>query len=416
MTLAPRIAFPPPRVRRRRRVALYSHDTQGLGHLRRNLMIAEALAGGDDAPAILLLSGAIQLRLFALPPAADCVTLPALRKDVDGTYAAESLHLSLEEVVALRSATIEAAVTAFAPDVLIVDKVARGSFSELEPTLAALAARDDARVVLGLRDVLDAPTAARREWAQDRTSEAVERYYDQVWVYGDRRVYDPVLAYGLPDAVARKVTFTGYLGGPGRLASHGNLPPPADAYVLCAVGGGQDGYALGAAFAEARMPHGVVGVLLCGPYMPDAARQDLERRAAATDRLRVMRFSADPGPLVANARAVVGMAGYNTAVELMCAGVPALLVPRVEPRLEQLVRAARLAELGLVDALHPDDASPAALTRWIAGAVTATRPRRADRPGKAVDLEGLARLPGLVASLTGAPGLFGVRGGLDRAC
>jgi predicted glycosyltransferase len=397
-------------------VALYSHDTQGLGHLRRNLMIAEALAGGPDAPAILLLSGARELRRFALPPAADCVTLPALHKGTDGTYAAQSLHLSLEEVVGLRSATIEAAVAAFAPDVLIVDKVARGSFCELEPTLAALAARDDARIVLGLRDVLDAPRVARREWAQERTSEAVERYYDQVWVYGDRRVYDPVLAYGLPDAVARKVTFTGYLGGSGRLAAHTDLPLPAADYALCAVGGGQDGHALGAAFARARMPDGIIGVVLCGPYMPDAAREDLERRAAADDRLRVLPFSADPGPLVANARAVVGMAGYNTAVELMCADVPALLVPRVAPRLEQLVRAERLAELGLVDALHPDDASPAALTRWLARAVTTARPPRADRPGTAVDLEGLARLPGLLSALTDAAEPVGAHGGLYRAC
>ncbi|HVM13584.1 MAG TPA: hypothetical protein VM287_04560, partial [Egibacteraceae bacterium] len=40
-----------------RRVVLYSHDTLGLGHVRRNLAIAGAFVRGEPRPDILLISG-----------------------------------------------------------------------------------------------------------------------------------------------------------------------------------------------------------------------------------------------------------------------------------------------------------------------------------------------------------------------
>ena len=47
------------------------------------------------------------------------------------------------------------------------------------------------------------------------------------------------------------------------------------------------------------------------------------------------------------------MAGYNTFCEILSLGLRALLLPRVTPRAEQLIRATRAAELGLVDMLTP---------------------------------------------------------------
>lgn len=164
----------------RPRVALYSHDTQGLGHLRRNLAVAGAFSRSPVAPEMLLLSGANELRSFDLPPSTDGVTLPGLAKDVNGRYAPQSLTVSLERVVALRAATLRAALESFAPDVVVIDKVARGAFGELEPALESLTARGGTHIVLGLRDILDSPDSTRLEWERERTSQAIERYYDQV--------------------------------------------------------------------------------------------------------------------------------------------------------------------------------------------------------------------------------------------
>jgi len=379
-----------------RRVVLYSHDTLGLGHVRRNLAIAGAFVRGEPRPDILLISGVPAARAFALPPGVDCITLPGIAKSADGSYRPRSLSVPLEELVDLRAQTIRAAVAAFRPDLLVVDKVPLGAFGELLPTLRTLAVHGRTRTVLGLRDVLDRPKQARREWAADGGNDAVERYYDAVWVYGDPRVVDPVSDYGLPASVADKVTFTGYL------APNAPVPGPSalgldKPYALCLVGGGQDGAHLAETFVCADLPAHTAGVVVAGPYLPADARHRLHQLAAAraADR-HAIDFVDEPLPLIAGASSVVAMGGYNTTVELLGLHKRTLLVPRVRPRGEQLVRAARLARLGVVDLLHPDRLSPPALSAWL---------RDGDRPrvesGGVLDLDGLARLPALASALVG---------------
>ena len=138
----------------RRRVALYSHDTVGLGHLRRNLAIAGSLVVAPVPTEILLISGSRESVSFPIPAGVDFVTVPALAKR-DGSYVARSLSSSLDEVVDLRAAIIAAALSSFDPDVLVVDKVARGVCGELDLALRRLADAGRTRRVLGLRDVLD---------------------------------------------------------------------------------------------------------------------------------------------------------------------------------------------------------------------------------------------------------------------
>jgi predicted glycosyltransferase len=48
------------------------------------------------------------------------------------------------------------------------------------------------------------------------------------------------------------------------------------------------------------------------------------------------------------------MGGYNTFCEILSFDKPALIIPRTAPRLEQHIRAARAAELGLV-AMLPEE-------------------------------------------------------------
>src|SRR5215831_1527870 len=120
------------------RVALYSHDTMGIGHMRRNLLIAGALARGPSPAVILLIAGARQINAYSVPPGVDCLSLPALRKEANGRYQSRHLDLPLSELIALRAHSITAALEAFAPDVLIVDKIPRGAVNELDTALEVL--------------------------------------------------------------------------------------------------------------------------------------------------------------------------------------------------------------------------------------------------------------------------------------
>jgi predicted glycosyltransferase len=293
--------------------------------------------------------------------------------------------------------------------VFIVDKVPRGAVNELDPALRSVRTDGRARCVLGLRDVLDEPAAARREWREAGGDDAVAACYDAVWVYGDPAVYDPVAEYGFGPEVAAKVRYTGYLDGrrpTGPAAPEDDAPTESPArlaglrkrFVLCMVGGGQDGAALAETFARADFPPGLTGILLTGPCMPPEVQQRLYRRAAAHPRLRVLPFVPDTGPLLGQADRIIAMGGYNTVCEVLSYEKPALIVPRVEPRQEQLIRAQRLRDLGLLDLLHPQGLSPRALTEWLARGLQPRPPSR-----QRIDLNGLANLPALLAELLDAP-------------
>ncbi|MBI3966344.1 MAG: glycosyltransferase [Chloroflexi bacterium] len=382
----------------RPRVALYSHDTVGLGHTRRNLLIAQALAAPPCQATILLVCGAREACSFALPEGVDCLTLPALSKDTGGRYASRRLNLPLSRLVDLRAEAIRAALVAFGPEVLIVDKVPRGALGELDPTLADLRASGQTRCVLGLREVLDDPTAVREEWWRDGNEAAIGAYYDAVWVYGDPRVYDPVREYQLGPEVKSKVRYTGYLDQSRRLELEGGASVPPEwpsassgRLILCLLGGGQDGQELAEAFAGAGLPPDSDGVLLLGPYLPPEARRRAHEAAAQCPRLTVLDFLAEPAALLRRADRVIAMGGYNTVCEVLSFQKHALIVPRVKPRTEQLIRAERLCELGLVHVLSPDRLTPQALTDWIARDLEPLPPVR-----ERMDFDGLSRLPALL--------------------
>ncbi|MGW9112115.1 glycosyltransferase family protein [Microbacterium sp. NPDC055683] len=376
---------------RRLRVALYSHDAQGLGHIRRNLAIAHALSGSDAAPDLLLLTSAPDVAHAGRPAGCDIVSLPALAKDAEGRYGARHLSVGPDQLVSLRSAILHAAVSGFQPDVLIVDKHPRGFRGELEPALDAVRAAGG-RAVLGIRDVLDDDETAAREWRSARAAKALKTWYDAVWVYGDPRVHDPLAPLKVPSRVA--VRTTGYLAR-GRPADRARTRVERP-YLLGMVGAGQDGAHVALAFARSALPAGFTGVLVTGPHMPDDAVKELRAIAAARDDLRVHRAVPDGARLVAEAAAVVGMGGYNTVCEALAADAPLLVVPRLAPRREQLIRAEALVRRGAVDLLLPEELSPGRIAEWTAAAVS--RPPRLTSP---VDLDGLSRIPALIAELVG---------------
>ncbi|MGG6240273.1 glycosyltransferase family protein [Nodosilinea sp. AN01ver1] len=388
--------------RGRSRIVLYSHDTMGLGHKRRNLLIAQALGRAGLDVDILLISGMGEANAMPAAVGIDTLTLPALAKLADGQYRSRRLNLELQEIVRLRSQLILATIKNFRPDVLIVDNVPRGAVRELDATLEYIRRHLPTRCVLGLRDVLDTPATVRRDWHRAENMAAIRRYYDTVWIYGDPAIYDLRREYRFPADIAAKMRPLGYLDPRTRPTSAAardqiqqlRLPSVGAAcpmenrdLVLCQVGGGQDGSALAAAFAQATFPSAAVGVLLTGPFMPAEAQQRLRALVEANPQVLLVEYLAEPTLLLEQASRVVAMGGYNTTCEILAYQKPALVVPRISPRQEQWLRADRLRRQSLIDMLHPSHLSPQALTHWL-------HQPRPIRPagGASVNLNGLDNL------------------------
>jgi predicted glycosyltransferase len=256
--------------------------------------------------------------------------------------------------------------------------------------------------VLGLRDVLDEPAVVQREWKQRANEECIEKYYDAIWVYGDRRLYDPVREYRFAGQTAGKIRYTGYLDR-SQTALHtgqlnnkvcAGLDMPEGDIVLCMAGGGQDGGKLASLFLEAMLPNNTNSLILTGPYMPSRTRQELHARAAGNPHLRVLDFHPEPTTLISCVDRIISMGGYNTVSEILSLGKSALIVPRINQRREQLIRARRLKELGLIELAHPELITSQSITNWLNSDQTHIR-----QASEVLDFNGLLRLPRMLEAL-----------------
>ena len=369
-----------------RRALLYSHDTFGLGHLRRSRTIALALTQDDPSLAALILTGSPIAGRFDFPNRVDHVRLPGVVKLPNGDYASHNLGLPIEETVALRTAIIDAATRTFQPDLLVVDKEAWGFRNELANTLE-IAHRAGARVVLGIRDVLDDPQLLAEEWARKGHAEAIERYFHEIWVYGLPQICRPLDGLGLSAGVMERIVYTGYLRREAPEPPQDCESGPARPYVLVTTGGGGDGarlidWVLSAYEADASLePH---AVLVYGPFMPADYRAEFDSRAQALGpRVSVMRFAGHMERLLAEASGIIAMGGYNTFCEILSVDRPAIIAPRVRPRREQLIRATAAESLGLIRMLHEerDGSSPWVMARAIRQLPHQPRPSAVSVPG-----------------------------------
>ena len=336
------------------RVLMYSHDTFGLGHLRRCRAIAHSLVEDFRGVTVLIISGASIAGNFDYRARVDFVKIPSVIKLRNGDYTSLSAHIDVRDTLAMRQSSILHTAKAFKPDIMIVDKEPLGLRGEVEETLIHLRSQGT-KLVLGLREVMDAPHLLAAEWAPHDVMRKIGEYYDAVWVYGPPDFHDPFEGMEVPKSVREKMRFVGFLK---RSAEHANLMTnrPKGDYILVTTGGGGDGAdlvsdVLGAYAADPDLPRALI---VLGPYMPNEQRQGFMSEAAAFPQVEVIGFDARLEELMAGAQAVVAMGGYNTFCEIMSFDKPSLLVPRILPREEQLIRARRAAELGLVDLLLPD--------------------------------------------------------------
>lgn len=346
--------------RRPFRVLTYSHDSFGLGHLRRSVTLASAMVAQGPHVHVLCLTGSPVPDLFQLPERCDLVKLPSLGKSQAGDYVARRLPLAIGELTTLRSDLITATVRSFRPDLLLVDHTAAGPGGELLPVLRRLRHEHvPTRIVLGLRDVLDSPLRARAQLERERTFDVLRACYDHVLVYGDRAVFDPVREYGFPDDLAERTTFTGPV-----VPAQARMPRPprhrdAEPHVLVTTGGGEDGYELlRGCLAALRGPmraDRLRATIVAGPMLPEASFADLKRATQDDARLVLLRCTDAMQQLLGTADLTVGMGGYNTVYESLARGVPMLALPRRQPREEQWERCRRLAALGRLRTFGDDD-------------------------------------------------------------
>ena len=339
-----------------RRFLFYCNEMVGLGHLRRTLTIVDALTRAHRDVTALIITGSPAEPVFRVPERTDTLKLPVRTRDAEGNPRSR-LVLDTEELRRLRAHLALAAALAFAPDVAVVDKLPLGLDRELEPTLTALAAGGRCRLALGLRDIEDSAAHVHRKWG-DGMRDAIRQLYDAILVYGPGWTPDAIDCMGW-DPFEVPIWHVGYVGSP---VPEARADADGDGYLLATSGAGYDGYELLAALARTIRddPLPCDTVMVAGP-LRDPRELARLRDLVAGLRIRLYDYRTDLPQLIAGARAVVSMAGYNTVGEIMRTRRPALLVPRVRPSEEQLIRARLVERRAGQQVIHPDELEPGRL-------------------------------------------------------
>lgn len=384
-----------------KRILIYSHDTFGLGHLRRCRAIAHSLVDADLTLSVLILSGSPIIGSFDFRSRVDFVRIPGVIKLRNGEYVSLNLHIDIEETLAMRSSIIRHTADIFDPDIFLVDKEPLGLRGEVRPTLDLLHERGTP-LILGLRDVMDDPSALESEWERKNAIPALSAYYDELWVYGLPQICDPLEGLDIPPSVRRRMVYTGYLRRPEpspTTTTGTNLAElPDGEFLLVTAGGGGDGDDLiDWVLAAYESDPGALppALFVFGPFMQPDLQGAFAARAAHLPKVRAITFDAHLETLMARAAGVVAMGGYNTFCEILSFDKPALIVPRTTPRLEQYIRARRAAELGLVAMLTDDEGrDPRTMAAALLQLAQQSRPSSVVIPGLLDGMASVNRLAG----------------------
>jgi predicted glycosyltransferase len=384
-------------------VLFYCQHLLGLGHAQRSARLARALVAAGHR--VLFVSGGLPVpgldtggaEFVALPPlvAADEA---GSRLALPGGGAPDADYL------ATRATRLRALLAAHDPALVLLELFPFGRHTlafELGPLLLALA--DDRarrgpaapRVAVSLRDILVSKT--NQAWYELAVLGVVERFVDRVLVHGSPGLIPLERTFGLAARLGDRLVYTGYVAAEVPTAR----PVGSTGEVLVSGGGGRVAGPLFRAALAARALAPAAAArrwrLVTGPYLPAAERDALaaEARAAGGPPVVVETFRDDFPERLQGAALSVSQAGYNTVLDVVRAGVRAVVVPYEGSGDEQPLRARLLAERGVLIAVPADELSPPRLAAAMETALT-----RSDFPAPArLDLDGARRSAELLSAL-----------------
>jgi predicted glycosyltransferase len=369
------------------RVMFYCQHVLGIGHLVRSAEIVKELARDSH---VLLVTGGEIPDGFRLPENIDTLQLTPLKTSPDFS----SLQLcdfsrGLEETSEIRRKLLLQAFNELKPDVLVTElfPFGRKHFRfELLPLLERARSQQSRRtlVVSSVRDILVA--RKDQEEYEERVCSLVNRFYDLVLVHGDEKFLKLDESFSRVTDLRCPVAYTGYVVQQNNNDSDKTygFPLVEQKRPAIVVSNGSGQYltgqmllesVLGAAhLLQGQIPHEFH--IFAGPLMPEETYNRLQTLAAASGNVRFSRYTPDLAAVLKSAELSVSMAGYNTVMDILSAGVRALVYPVTSNGdQEQSVRAEKLARMGVLDLIQSEELVPEKLAQKF-GAALRNEPTR----------------------------------------
>lgn len=341
-------------------IMTYSHDGFGLGHIKRNSIIARH--GIDKIPnsRFLMITSCPFPPFFTLPHGIDYIKLPSIIKVNTGIWRARTLSGDIEDFKRFRTTLIRDSVDFFKPDIFLVDYLPAGVWGELLPIFNHLKKQENnPKIILGLRDIIDRPEHVKALWEKEGVYDILIEYYDKIIVYGSEEIYDTANQYGINGPLAEKVVYSGYLCSKTDLELHKNIQEKQlrahDKLIVVTGGGGYDAYPLMKlsikALRNVLSKLSAHAVFITGPLMD---RDDYNKLKTLSRDLPVKIIrNCDTSEFIHSAELIITMAGYNTLMDAIYAEKKIITMPRKGPSIEQRLRVKLFEKLGILTSINP---------------------------------------------------------------
>jgi predicted glycosyltransferase len=370
------------------KIIFYCQHILGVGHLFRSLEICKALKGHR----VLLISGGPHIETN-IPKHVRVVRLPELQMDTHfkGLFNSQ-MPISLDRIKEQRQKKLFSLFEKEKPDIFLVElyPFGRKAFRfELDPLLAAIRSQrlSPCGVVCSVRDVLVEKEDRQRH--EGRAVDTLNRFFDAVVVHSDSNLIKLEETFSLHAEIGIPLFYTGYIA----------QKPPAnarqqirsrlkimdkDSLIVASAGGGSVGKAVLEsaihAFKKFSRDSSARLMVYTGPYI--AEKDFAYLKSLASQRIKVEKFSSDFLAFMAAADLSISMGGYNTSMDILACGVPALVWPFGHNR-EQRLRAQRLADRGALKILNDEHLKPDCLADILAQTLSEPHPGKLD-----IDLDG----------------------------
>ncbi len=338
----------------------------GTGHLARALTLARAfLAAGDSATVI---SGGMEAPHLETDDV-HVVHLPPVRSNgVDFTTLLDAHGQPADaDHMAARQAALLQSLDNIDPDVIITELFPFGRRILREEFLTLLDAAKARGIpcLCSIRDILAPPSKpAKADW----TANVIAEQYVGVLIHSVETIAPLGLSWPVTDSLRKRMLYTGFVA-PKAPDAHPQATGAGE--VLVSAGGGDVGAHLFEAAAKAAAhDQARQWRLLVGGKDADATVTRLRVHAPAN--LTCEPARPDFRQMLRHAAASVSMCGYNTALDVLQTGVPAVFVPfDAEQEVEQSIRAKALATQKAVDVIASQDLCADALLRAVQNVIAA---------------------------------------------
>ena len=345
------------------KIIQYCQHVLGIGHLFRSLEICRALSDHD----VILVTGGPQVDT-GLPAHVREVRLPDLQmnQEFKGLFSSQK-DSGLEQIKADRQKHMLALFESEKPDIFLVElyPFGRKAFRfELDPVLAALGNNElpPCGVICSVRDIL--VEKEDRVKHESRVVKTLNRYFDAVLVHADPNLAQLGETFDQFDEIEIPVVYTGYIAPKPEPAASQKIRRQLqigaeELLVIASAGGGNVGApllsAVVLAFNQLAVNKPCRLKVFTGPFMEHPDIDDLKKTAGHN--VQIERFTPHFLAHLAAADLSISMGGYNTTMNILATGVPALVWPFPQNR-EQRLRAGRLAQKGVLNVIEDKDLRP----------------------------------------------------------